>query len=283
VKLTAQKLVLDLASAAMDQHISAKAVVLVARLFHITENNIRVELARLLAKGLLERAERGRYRLAKDAWAVHRHVASWSQLEERVVPWAGGWAGVYLSRSAEVTRAGIRHRRRALGFLGLKELDLGLWVRPDNLAGGVPMLRARLYELGLDERSRVFAIKEMDPQSEAQSRGLWNPRELEESYNSMTTRLQESGALLQKQPLEQAVVESFLVGGQAINLLAYDPLLPEEIFPPKKRQQLVKTMRCYDRQGRECWQSFADQNDIPEIVLPSDRPGDAISIKPQRW
>ena len=47
--------------------------------------------------------------------------------------------------------------------------------------------------------------------------------------------------------------ESFRLGGEAIRLLVYDPLLPEPIVAPGERRALVEAMRRYDRLGRQAW------------------------------
>lgn len=269
--ITAEKLILDLVFAATEQTITAKAAVVVARLFDITDNSVRVALARLQARGLLERSGRGRYALAAGAWPLQRHVASWSRLEERRVAWRGEWVGVYLSRPTHIGRQPARRRRRALELLGLEALEPGLWVRPDNLRGGVSGLRTQLGELGLDERSRVFVLGGFDAATEAEARGLWDGAALRAAHRDMTRRLKQSGLGLQKLDPERRLVESFLVGGQAINLLAFDPLLPEEIVAAKPRLALADQMRHYDRLGRACWREYAQQQSIPEIVLPSER------------
>lgn len=277
MRLTAQKLILDLVSAAADQTISARAAVVVARLFDITENNVRVALARLQSRGLLERIGRGRYGLAAGAWPVQRHVSSWARLEQRCVAWRGRWCGVYLSRPVRIGRQPARRRQRALDLLGLRELEAGLWVRPDNLRGGVSAVRAQLGDLGLDARSLVFALSGLDGATEEAARGLWDRAAIRDAHRAMIRRLKQGGRALAKLDLERGVVESFLVGGQAINLLAFDPLLPDEIMPAGDRRALVDQMRRYDQLGRACWRDYARQQGIPEIVLPSERSLDAAS------
>jgi phenylacetic acid degradation operon negative regulatory protein len=207
-------------------------------------------------------------------------VSSWARLEERRAPWGGAWCGVYLSRPGRAGRSSARQRQRALDFLGLRELEPGLWVRPDNLVGGVAGLRTELRALGLDARSRVFALGDLDPETDARARGLWDTRALDAAYSAQLRRLQRSGRALAKRKQAAAVVESFLVGGVAINLLAFDPLLPDEILPGGQRRALVEAMRRYDRLGRACWRDFAKQQGVPGIVLPRERSVDAAGTTP---
>ncbi len=271
MRLTAQKLVLDLVLATPRHEVTARGAVQVGKLFEISENSVRVALARLVERGRLGRVGRGRYALTAVAGPVQRHVSSWARLEDRVTAWGGGWCGVHLSRPGQVGRQDARRRLRALRFLGLRDLLRGLFVRPDNLVGGVYELRRRLLALGLDRGSLVFELGGLDESSEERARALWDTRALTRAYRDQLERLERSAAKLEELAavsLERALVESFLLGGEAINLLAFDPLLPEEILPAGDRRALVEVMRRYDRMGRRCWRTYAMKHSIPEIVLP---------------
>jgi hypothetical protein len=65
-------------------------------------------------------------------------------------------------------------------------------------------------------------------------------------------------------PKQTALVQSFLLGGQAIRVLATDPLLPEEIVAGEKRRELTELMLRYDAVGRRIWRTFAS---TPELGL----------------
>ncbi len=58
------------------------------------------------------------------------------------MPWRGGWVGVHTAGLERGDRTRLRRRERALQFLGLRALDAHLFVRPDNLKGGVDAVRA---------------------------------------------------------------------------------------------------------------------------------------------
>ena len=267
MKHTAQSLILDLLSASLDHSIPVRLLVPAGELFGIKENNIRVVLARLVARGLVVRGERGQYRLAEGAWPVQRHVASWASMEDRTAAWKGGWVGVHLSSSGRRGSKSAR-RQRALAFMGFGRLFPGLAIRPDNLAGGVSELRARLGELGLDKKSPVFGVSELDEETERAARGLWDIKALERSYQTLQKKLERSSRQLEKMSPKKALVESFITGGEVLHRLAFDPLLPEEILSPVGRRGLIEEMRRYDRVGREHWDRFARLNGAPELALP---------------
>src|SRR5262249_12440984 len=146
---TARHLVLDLLSTLPRGAMPVRALVAAGELFAIRENSVRVALARLLAGGLIERDERGAYRLGPRAQGVSRQVGSWRDLDARLRPWDGGWIGVHTAGLRGAARSQLRRQRRALDWLGFRELCAGLALRPDNLADGVAGVRERLGALGL--------------------------------------------------------------------------------------------------------------------------------------
>src|SRR5258706_14729642 len=102
---TAKSLILDLLSTLKGRSMPVRALVVGAELFQIEENSLRVALARLLAEGTIERDERGEYRMGAAAQAVQQEVVSWRRLEERLLPWNGGWIGVSSAHLRRGSRA----------------------------------------------------------------------------------------------------------------------------------------------------------------------------------
>ena len=78
------------------------------------------------------------------------------------------------------------------------------------------------------------------------------------------------GCLSTKLAPEAAMAESFMLGGQAIQALARDPLLPEEILPTRDRDALVRALREYDALGRACWATLLDRFDVLHRATPLD-------------
>src|SRR5688572_1700461 len=111
-----KSLILDLLSTLAGGTMPVGALVQTGLLFEIAENSVRVALARLVAAGLVERDERGRYRLGAQAAPIDRQVQAWRRLEERLQPWHGEWVG------ACAPSRDPRRRERALRLLGFREL-----------------------------------------------------------------------------------------------------------------------------------------------------------------
>jgi phenylacetic acid degradation operon negative regulatory protein len=255
-------MVLDLLSTLRRGSMPVRALVEAGGLFGIGGNSVRVALARLLARGLVERDERGRYRLGPAAGAIGQQVSSWRRVAEKTRAWDGAW----MSAHGAVGRAGSRRSGRlsgrALRFLGFRPLRQALSVRPDNLLGGVQAARDTLTGLGLEPGVLVASLQDLDPDTERKARGLWDGRALEAGYREACHALERSMERLSSLPPRGAMVESFLWGGWAIRRLALDPLLPEEICPSAGRSALLDAMRRYDRIGRTAWAGFLEQHGV---------------------
>lgn len=267
---TAKSVVLDLLSTLPKGSMPVGTLVAAGALFGLAENAIRVTLTRLLASGLVERDERGQYRLGARAGAVSRQVASWKRIGERMRAWDGGWIAVHTGGLGRADRAAGRRRERALTFLGLRELTPGLAIRPDNLAGGIEATRAQLHALGLDATAPVFVVHDFDDGTARRAAALWPATSLVQGWRTTRQDLERSERHLPQLPLERAMVESFLVGGRAIRQLVLDPLLPERIVPARERDLLLATLRRYDRLGRTVWATFLRGFGVPHLHAPAD-------------
>lgn len=271
----ARSLILDLLSTVPRGSVPVRALVQSAGLFGLGANPVRVALARLRSRGLVASDERGHYRLAAAAQAVQHQVRSWRRLDELTRPWAGAWLAVHTGPLGRSDRTALRRRERALAFLGFRELEPGLVVRPDNLAEGTAELRERLYALGLEADALVFELASLDPDREHRARSLWDADALRDGYRAMGFRLRRSARDLAELPRERAMTESFLLGGEAIRLLVYDPLLPDELVPGEERRELLEQMLRYDRIGRDAWTGVLE---VEEERAPADTRGAASAL-----
>jgi phenylacetic acid degradation operon negative regulatory protein len=268
VQPTAKSLIIDLLSSLRGAAMPVRALVASGAVFGISAESLRVALVRLCSRGTIARNERGQYRLAPAAQAVQEHVAAWTRTEERVLPWRGSWIAVHTAGLARGDRTRLRRRARALHFLGFAALEPHLFVRPDNLKGGVDGVRAELLALGLDPAALVFAVAQLDPAAEARARTLWDGQALCRGYRATCAALARSAARLERLPVREAMIASFVLGGQTIRQLALDPLLPEPIVAPGERAALVEAMRRYDRLGRTCWRTFMKSHGAPHLQTP---------------
>ncbi|HTJ47659.1 MAG TPA: PaaX family transcriptional regulator C-terminal domain-containing protein [Kofleriaceae bacterium] len=249
MKLTAKRVVLQMLSAVGDQPAPASSLVRACAILGISENNTRVTLARLLADGTLEASARGEYRLGGATEALTREVTGWRDVEKQVRRWDGSWVAAFAGPLGRSDRGELRRRERALRLLGFAELERDLAVRPDNLGE----LRERLYALGLDRRVIVFTMSELDARTDARARKLWDGRALERAYEKTRERLDR---WIEREPSmhrDAAARESFLLGGEAIRQILFDPRLPEPLVDAAARRALVDAMKRFDLIGRRIW------------------------------
>jgi phenylacetic acid degradation operon negative regulatory protein len=249
--------------------LSARDAVRACALFDIPANGARVALARLAASGRVDAAARGAYRLGRGASALAADVGGWREANRRTRPWRGRWIAVHVGALGRSDRVALRARERALGLLGLRELDRGLYLRPDNLAGGVAAVRERLARLGLDRQATVFEAGRFDAEGERRARALWDGSALARGYRATRARLERWLAGAQRLELAVAARESFLLGDEAIRQLVFDPLLPSPLVDEAARAAFVEAVIRFDAAGHDIWNAFLRNNAAPR------RPGHA--------
>lgn len=257
-----RQLIQQLLLAADDAELSARDAIAGCALFGIRENSVRVALVRLASAGLIEAAGRGSYRLGPNGKDLATEVASWPLAEQRVREWRGSWVAVLTGSLGRSDRVALRARDRALALAGLHELDKGLFVRPDNLEGGVAAVRERLSRLGLEAGAAVFLASEFDPAREKRARALWDGKILTRAYRQTRQQLEKWLAHADDLEPEVAARESFLLGSEAIRQVVFDPLLPEPLVDTAARRAFVATVIEFDGAGRDIWRRlFRDAAD----------------------
>ena len=252
----ARPLLLRLLLAVEGGVLDAAAAIRAAALFGISANSLRVALTRLSASGRIEAVGRGSYRLGHAARALGEDVATWRDAEQRLRPWHGEWIVACVAGLSRSDRRALRTRERAFALLGMRALDEALFIRPDNLAGGVARVRARLHALGVERSVPVFLAHDLDSASETRARALWQVRDLERGYRAGRKALETSLKRLPRLSLEQAARESYLVGDQALRRLVFDPLLPAPLISGDARQAFVEAMLRYDATGQRIWREL---------------------------
>ncbi len=253
---SARQLLLRLLMAVDGGELDAAEAIRACALFDISTNNARVALTRLMAAGVIENTSRGAWCLRDGGGELARDVGAWRDAEARLRPWDGGWVAVLTHGVKRSDRTAMRNHERCLALVGLRPLDDGLFVRPDNFAGGVAFTRERLQALGLDPATPVFAAAEFDGPLDARARGLWDTRALERTYREGAEILAASLARCAALPLADAARESYLVGDQGIRDIIFDPMLPEPLVSVPARQAYIEAVRRYDETGRRIWRDY---------------------------
>lgn len=254
-----RNLVLNLLLGAGGEALSARTAVAACALFGIRENSVRVALVRLAAAGLVEAAGRGTYRLGPSAAQLASDVATWRRAGERVRDWDGGWIAVHSGPLGRSDRSALRARSRAMDLLGLRELERGLSLRPDNLVGGVATARERLFRLGLESGAAVFRASELDAGRDRRARLLWDGDALSQGYRETRRRLVDWLDHAPALELEVAAREAFLLGHDAIRQLIFDPLLPAPLVDTDARREFIDAVVRFDGAGQAIWKRFREE------------------------
>lgn len=266
-KLSAKNLILDLLRASAPEPLSVKWLVDVGELFGFTENSVRVNITRLLAKDILEQDERGLYRFGDSSSSLLGWVNQWKVGERRARTWEGGW--LTLAFKPEKAKGRQQALLKALERLGFAGLWPGFFVRPDNLIQSQAEMQLWLQEQAGDPN---FILAKAEHLYEEPFH-LWDLEGLNIGYQQMIEVLKLSLERIPSKTLPAALVESFTVGGEAIHILALDPLLPEPHVDAAARAELTELMLHYDAVGRSLWQEFFDTHIFTEL------PGANLSIQ----
>jgi len=260
---TAKKIVLDLLLAVDPEPLAARDAVNACALFGIRESNVRVTLTRLCAEGLLESAVRGSYRLSPSAHQLATEVAGWRRMAERIRSWHGAYIAIHTAELGRSDRTSLRQRERAIAMLGFRPLRRDFFIRPDNIDRDVHDVRAKLVSLGLEADAPVFMAQGFSNADHQQAAQLWDSDALNADYHAMQQRLAAWLAHYRRLDTDVAARESFLLGGEAIRKLVFNPLLPEPMVDTAARQQLLDTTLTFDRVGKHIWRALVGRDALP--------------------
>lgn len=260
---TAKKIVLDLLLAVDPEPLTARDAVSACGLFGIRESNARVSLTRLCSEGLVESAARGSYRLSPSAHQLATEVASWRRLETRMRPWDGKYIAIHTADLGRSDRTALRQRERAIAMLGFRALRRDVFIRPDNIEDDLQQVRDRLVRLGLDADALVYRASDFPTADHARIADLWDGEALNADYRATRTRLEGWLARHPRLDLETAARESFLLGGEAIRKLVFDPLLPEPMVDAEARHQLLEATLHFDQVGQGIWRKLIRLDALP--------------------
>lgn len=270
MKITAKRLILGLLLGRQGQPLSVREIASACALFGVTENNVRVTLARLSADGSIEQKERGAYQFGVATRDTAQELNAWHQADQRLCHWAGGYICVHTAGLGRSDRRALSQRERAFEMLGLRELTRGLFIRPDNLHGGAAALRERLYRLDVEREAIVFTGQDFDPPSASQIKSLWNREQLNRRYREQQQAL---AAWLDRYSTltpDVAARESYLMGATAIRELIFDPWLPDAWIDADARRRFVATVKRFDDTGQAIWADWQREDQaMPRPMIDS--------------
>lgn len=241
-------LIIDLLRTYKDKGLDVKKIMETGLLFNFSENLIRVSLSRLVSKGVIEKQQRGIYRLSQAAHPINDFTEMWRLGEERCRPWLNNkWICIHSPSLLSKKCLWV------LSVTGFRQVREKFWIRPDNLQFENHSMGEFLHEMGLTKDIVKVSDATLDIDTAQSWFKLFDMDQMEQDYSEMDAKLKASQTRLSALPLKAAKRESFHLGGEAIALLATDPQIPTEYHASKTRPVLWKTLQSYDLYGREIW------------------------------
>lgn len=267
MKITPRKIILDILMAGNGVPLTSKEAVSACLLFGIGEVSTRVALTRLLAEKLTETAGRGIYKLGPNAMEIADDVAKWRTADQAVRVWHGDYITVYGHALGRTDRTALVRRERALRLLGFRELEKGLYIRPNNIGNNLASIVERLQHLGLESEALVCISSQFDEATEQRIQGLWDGAALNQTYQTLSQQLQDWMQQADQLPLDTAAKESLLMGSTAIHQVVFDPLLPAPMVDVLERERFLKVVRQFDKVGKEIWLTLRQANfEVPHTL-----------------
>ena len=257
-KLNARHLVLDLLYASKNSTLTIKRILAAAELLGISDNGIRVAVARLNQENFIQAVERGVYQLLEKKFDTSFISLNKHPDMQTATTWNGKYVLVYTGTLGRVDRTALYKREKALRYYGFQELEQNVFIRPDNLTLNLSPLKTAVIQFGLDPDARFFQVSQLE--SETEIRDLWDIEELHQTYHAVQHDINDWFENYQNLNLAEAAKSAFYLGKSALFSLRADPLLPAEWIDTDARQQFELAVRKIEKQGQLLWQHyFKDQ------------------------
>ena len=257
-KLNARHLVLDLLYASKNSTLSIKRILTAAELLGISDNGIRVAVARLNQENVIQAVERGVYQLLEKKFDTSFISLNKHPDMQTATTWNGKYVLVYTGTLGRVDRTALSKREKALRYYGFQELEQNVFIRADNLTLNLSPLKKAVIQFGLDPDARFFQVSQLENETEV--RDLWDIEELHQTYHAVQHAINDWFENYQNLTLADAAKSAFYLGKSALFSLRADPLLPAEWIDTDARQQFELAVRKLEKQGQLLWQHyFKDQ------------------------
>jgi phenylacetic acid degradation operon negative regulatory protein len=264
--LTARTLLLDLLRTSEPNAWPVRTLIKVADIFGISENSLRVNITRLLAKQHIVQDDRGHYRMGEHNRILLDWVDSWEQGETRTKTWRGDWLTLAISPACK--SAQLKNLEKSCFRLGFRELWKNQWLRPNNLTKSQAQIRKQIHSLSeCDSFLLTRSSQLMLPERFLDLHSLWDANKLEANYQHFINVLADSAQRADNYDREELLRETFILGGEVINFLAMDPLLPKEMVDIALRDQLTQHMKKYDETYRCFWQKTFLGNPLNSVPI----------------
>lgn len=252
------RIALALLAGARGEPLRAPVLIGAAELLGVSANAMRIALSRLLAAGDVSSPARGVYALSAQHLAALAHVHTFRTGFARRVPFGGEFCAVLTSHLPRRNASAVRRRDSALILSGFREYRPGVYLRPDNLAGGRAALADHLLQLGLDQAADVLGMR-LDAAQLQRVEQLYDVKSDAKRAAALCTRVSALLATMATRPARKVAIAAFWLGDEVLRFLARDPLLPEGMADPQPRRALAEAMSELDQRAYAVWRVILAQ------------------------
>ncbi|MFW1762476.1 PaaX family transcriptional regulator C-terminal domain-containing protein [Acinetobacter calcoaceticus] len=256
IKINARHLIIDLFLSSAYPQLTIKQILIAGKLFNMSDNGIRVATTRLLNEGMIESVERGIYQLSPSTKEWAKIILNRKNGIKQTKEWQQHYLAVFTGTLGRIDRTALKKRERALRQFGFKELETGIYIRPDNLAYSFEKTCEELVLAGLEIEAKICVIQQFDSKSLQLIASLWDTQQLELNYKNYSQDIQKWLLKYEKLPLNDAAAQALLLGRETITLLMNDPLLPSPFVNEHARNQFAQNVQQLDSIGQKLWQKL---------------------------
>ena len=264
-QMTPKTIILDVLRLTRGGYCQSAKLIAVGELFDFKASTMRVALTRLLTTGKIEADGSSAYRMSSNTDLVSDYIEQWKLGDLRRREWQkDDWLMVLLPSNPD--RAIRTLSQTTLQFFGFRKARNKVWVRPNNLLPALNELRTLYRLVGLEQEALLFKAADIPyPEQFIWESTLWNTEDLQFTYEQQLVKLTKSKTRFNNLEIKDALRESFIIGGETINLLVKDPLLPDEMFCTPKREELRHAMCDYDACAHKIWTQFMGESTLINI------------------
>ncbi|WP_151827964.1 PaaX family transcriptional regulator C-terminal domain-containing protein [Acinetobacter oleivorans] len=255
-KINARHLIIDLFLSSAYSQLTIKQILIAAKLFNMSDNGIRVATTRLLNEGMIESVERGIYQLSPSTKDWAKVILNRKNGIKQTKEWQQNYLAVFTGTLGRIDRTALKKREHALHQFGFRELETGIYIRPDNLAYSFEKTCEELVLTGLENEAKISIIQKFDSKTVSLIPSLWDTKQLEENYEMYSQDIQEWLLNYKNLSLKEAATQALLLGRETITLLMNDPLLPPPFVNEHARNQFAQNVQQLDSIGQKLWQKL---------------------------
>lgn len=226
--------------------------------FHVTDSSLRTTLSRMINKGVLQSAKKGKsayYCFAEKGKKIGRNV-SFSFKKNDWSNWDHTWWSFLFSIPAG--DKALRHKVTAkLSAYRFASLYPGCWIRPlyEN-----EKIKERIHDLSSAGFGHLTKMKFITELTEEKIRKLWKTESINNEFARGLDLIKKSSKKLETASPEEAFRLKMTTGNEIVQLLFTDPLLPDcYLREDWKGDELRESFKLWEKEVAKKSSSFSDR------------------------